>query len=159
MRRIVLLCLATALVLVSLAAHAEAIQGIREQRPNLVFGEIGGKAIIFSAGYERYLSNRFGLGVGGVGWGASGGGIGLFPVYVSFIPVGDVHSVYLSAGVTYFAGVGNWTGDGWSDWFGTFSAGYHYQSEGGFFVRPTMNMLYKGEGFLVIPGIALGGCF
>lgn len=85
MRRTVLLCLAMALVLAPLGAHAE---GVREQRPNLVFGEIGGKAVIVSAGYERYLNNQFGLGVGGVGWAASGGGIGLFPVYVAFIPGG-----------------------------------------------------------------------
>ena len=159
MRQTVLVCLVAALVLAPIAAHAEGIQGIREERPNLVFGEIGGKALIFSAGYERYFNDSFGLGVGGVGWGGSGGGIGLFPVYASFIPGKGAHSVYLSAGVTYFAGVGNWTGEGWADFFGTLSAGYHYQSEGGFFVRPTMNMLFKGEGFLVIPGIAFGGCF
>ena len=155
MRRTVLLCLTMALVLAPLGAHAE---GVREQRPNLVFGEIGGKAVIVSAGYERYLNNQFGLGVGGVGWAASGGGIGLFPVYVAFIPGGDVHSMYLSAGVTYFAGSDNWSSS-WMEWFGTFSAGYHFQSQGGFFVRPTMNLLYRGEDFFVIPGIALGGCF
>jgi len=42
---------------------------------------------------------------------------------------------------------------------GTFSAGYQHRSEGGFFVRPTMNMLYKDGGFVLIPGIALGGSF
>ncbi len=157
MRQTVLLCLVATLVLAPLGAHAE---GFREERPNLVFGEIGGKAIIFSAGYERYFTNQFGLGVGGIGWGTSEGGIGLFPVYLSFIPGKGAHSLYLSGGVTYFAGVGNWTGDdSWTDWFGTFAAGYHYQSDGGFFVRPTMNMLYRGEGFVMMPGIALGGCF
>ena len=155
MRLVVLLCLALALLLAPLGAHAE---GSREQRPNLVFGEIGGKAILFSAGYERYLTNRIGLGVGAVGWGAEGGGIGLFPVYVSLIPVGDVHSLYLSGGVTYLAGAANWD-DGWAEWVGTFSAGYMYQSESGFFVRPTMNMLYKDDGFIVIPGVAIGGSF
>jgi len=155
MRRTVLLCLAVALVLAPLGASAE---GIREQKPNLVFGEIGGKAVIISAGYERYLNNQFGIGVGGVGWAASSGGIGLFPVYVAFIPGEGAHSLYLSTGITYFAGSDSWDSN-WADWLGTFSAGYHYQSDGGFFVRPTMNLLYRGEGFIVIPGIALGGCF
>ena len=155
MRRTVLLCLAVALALAPIGASAE---GIREQHPNLVFGEIGGKAVIVSAGYERYLNNHFGLGVGGVGWAASGGGIGLFPVYASFISGEDAHNLYLSAGVTYFAGSDNWD-ENWTEWFGTFSAGYHFQSDGGFFVRPTMNLLYRGEDFIVIPGVSLGGCF
>lgn len=155
MRRAVLITLVFALILLPLVSRAE---GIRETRPNLVFGEIGGKAILFSAGYERYLNNRIGLGVGAVGWGAEGGGVGLFPVYAAVHPIGDVHSMYLSAGVTYFAGAANWD-EGWVEWVGTVSAGYQYQSEGGFFVRPTMNMLYKDDGFVVIPGVALGGSF
>ena len=155
MRQTVLLCLFLALVLAPLGAHAE---GIREQRPNLVYGEIGGKAVFFSAGYERYFNNRFGLGVGGVAFGATGGAVGFFPVYASLMPVGDIHSMYLSAGITYFAGSSNWE-EGWAEWFGTFSAGYQYQSEGGFFVRPTMSILFKDEGFLLIPGVALGGSF
>lgn len=96
MRQTVLLCLAMALILAPLGAHAE---GMREQRPNLVFGEIGGKAILFSAGYERYFNNRFGLGVGGIAFGAEGGAIGLFPIYASLIPVGDIHSLYPVPGV------------------------------------------------------------
>ena len=155
MRQTVLLCLAMALILAPLAAQAE---GMRELHPNFVFGEIGGKAIIFSAGYERYFNNYFGLGVGGIGFGAEGGAVGLFPIYASLIPVGDIHSLYLSGGVTYFAGSDNWD-EGWAEWFGTFSAGYQYQSEGGFFVRPTMNFLYKDEGFVLIPGVAIGGSF
>ena len=155
MRLSLLLVLAAALIILPLAAQAEAI---REQRPNLVFGEIGGKAVLFSAGYERYLTSRIGIGVGAVGWGAEGGGVGLFPIYATLIPVGDIHSLYLSGGITYIAGVANWD-DGWAEWVGTFSAGYQYQSENGFFVRPTMNMLYKDDGFIVIPGVAIGGSF
>jgi hypothetical protein len=123
------------LLLAPLASHAE---GIREAHPNLVYGEIGGKSIIFCPGYERYVNNRLGLGIGAVGWGGSGGGVGLFPLYVALHPIGDIHSLYLSTGITYIAGVGNWD-DSWSTWI--------------------VNMLYKGEGFVVIPGIALGGSF
>jgi hypothetical protein len=155
MRKTVLLFLVVTLMLAPLSAHGE---GIRDKRPSFVFGEIGGKAILFSAGYEHYLTNNFGLGIGAVGWGGSGGGVGLFPVYVSFIPIGDVHSLYLSAGVTYIAGVSNWDAD-WVEWVGTFSIGYQFQSEGGFFVRPTTNTLFRDGEFVVIPGIAIGGSF
>lgn len=158
MRSVLAFALVTVLLLASLTAHAE---GVREQRPSLVFGEIGGKAVIFSAGYERYFNNSFGLGVGGVAWGGSGGGVGLFPIYAALHPVGDTHSLYLSGGLTIIAGAANWGDDGdeWSTWVGTFAAGYQYQSEGGFFVRPTFNMLYREDGFVVIPGIAIGGSF
>ena len=155
MRRALLLTLVLSLILVPLASHAN---GIREERPTLVFGEIGGKAVLFSAGYERYFTNRFGLGAGGVAWGGSGGAVGLFPVYVAMHPFGDIHSMYLSTGVTYIAGVGNWS-DEWVEWVGTVSVGYQYQSTGGFFVRPTMNMFYRENGFILIPGVALGGSF
>lgn len=155
MRVVLLLTVIAALVVSPLAASGESV---REQRPNLVFGEIGGKAVIFSAGYERYFNGRVGVGAGMVGWGGSGGGVGLFPVYVAFTPIGDIHSLYLSAGVTYIAGVSNWDND-WVEWVGTASVGYQYQSTGGFFVRPTFNMLYRGDEFVIIPGIALGGSF
>jgi hypothetical protein len=61
--------------------------------------------------------------------------------------------LYLSAGVTCFAGI---TYRGWTDWFGTFSAGYQYQSDGGFFVRPTMNLLYGGDDSWLLPGVTRG---
>ena len=154
MRLGVSLCLVAMIVMAPLGAHAA---GIRETRPNLVYGELGGRAVLFSAGYERYLNSRVGIGAGGFGFGNNEGGVGLFPVYLSFIPVGDIHSLYLSAGATYLTG-GSWD-ESWGTWFGTFSAGYQYQSEGGFFVRPIMTMVYKSEGFLVLPGVTIGGSF
>jgi hypothetical protein len=154
MRFAVLLCLLAAIVTTPLGAHAT---GIRETRPNLVYGELGGRAVLFSAGYERYLTGRVGIGAGAFGFGSSDGGVGLFPVYLSFVPVGDVHSLYLSAGATYLAG-SSWD-ESWGTWFGTFSVGYQYQSESGFFVRPMMTMIYKSEGFAVLPGVTMGGSF
>jgi hypothetical protein len=155
MRSAVLLCLVLILVFGSLAARAD---GIREKRPNLVFGEIGGKAFFFNAGYERYLTNHLGLGVGAVGWGGSGGGIGLFPLYATFVPFGETHSLYMAWGITLVAGSNNWD-EGWSESIGMTAVGYTFQSEGGFFVRPTVSALYGGDDFLMIPGVALGGCF
>lgn len=152
---VLLLCLLAIVVLASFAANGE---GIRERRPNFVSGEIGGRAIIYSVNFERFLTNRVGIGAGLMGFGTSGGAVGLVPFYVSFIPVGEIHSMYCSAGATAAAGSANWeTLD--AAWLGTFSLGYQYQSETGFFARPTMNMIYNGDGWLILPGVAVGGSF
>lgn len=154
MRSAVLLCLLAIIVMAPLRAPAA---GIRETRPNLLYGEFGGRGVFFSTGYERYLNSRVGIGAGAFGLGTNEGGFGVFPVYLSFIPVGDIHSLYLSAGTTYLVG-GSWD-ESWGAWLGTFSAGYQYQSEGGFFARPLMTMLYWSDGFVVYPGITIGGSF
>ena len=154
MRFAVWMCLLAMLVMVPLGAGAA---GIRETRPNLVYGELGGRAVLFSGGYERYLNSRIGIGAGFFGFGNSDGGLALVPVYLSFVPVGDIHSLYLSGGATYLGG-GSWD-ENWGTWFGTLAVGYQYQSEAGFFVRPLMTMYYRSEGFLVLPGITIGGSF
>jgi hypothetical protein len=104
--------------------------GIREQRPNLVGGELGGRGGIASVNYERYLSNKLGVGVGGMSWGEAGG---VIPVYISIVPAGDIHALYLSAGVTF-----GWDANEGSGW-PAFSVGYQFQSQGGFFLRLSVN--------------------
>lgn len=145
------------LVLISMATPLAA-QGpnIREVRPNLVGVELGGRALIYNVFYERFLSRQIGIGAGLEGFGTGEGGVVLIPMWLSLAP-GDVHSLYLSAGATY-AAVSNWD-ELESLWFGTAAAGYLYQSEGGFFVRPTLTLLFREEGFLVLPAVSLGGSF
>lgn len=155
MRFTAFLCLLAIIVVAPLGAHG---LGSREKRPNLVSGELGGRALIYSANYERYITNQFGIGVGGMGAATGAGGFALFPLYVSFIPVGEIHSLYLSAGATVAAGTSNWD-EIESIWFGTVAIGYQYQAEGGFVVRPTVNLMYRESGFLVWPGITMGGSF
>lgn len=155
MRFMVLVSLMAVILLAALGAHGE---GIREQRPNFIGAELGGKGIIYSVDYERYFSGIVGIGVGFMAAGSSEGGAGLFPLYLSVIPVGDMHSLYLSGGVTFAVGTADW-GDFESEALGTFSIGYQYQSEGGLFVRPTMSALFQGDDFLIWPGIAIGGSF
>ncbi len=155
MRIRILLCVAAIVVLAPPGVRGG---GVRETHPNLIGGELGGKGIIYSIGYERYLRNRVGLGAGMMGFGTSDGGLGLFPLYLSVIPVGDVHSMYLSAGATLASGFDNWN-ELHSLWLGTVTAGYQYQSVGGFFVRPTLNLIFTGDGFLILPGFASGGSF
>lgn len=93
------------ILLAPLTAHGI---GIRESHPNPIGGELGGRAVLMSGGYERYITNRVGIGVRAFGLGTSSGGVGVFPVYVSVIPAGDVHGLYLSLGVTLIASASNW---------------------------------------------------
>ncbi len=154
-------------LLVVFLAGASGInaEGIREEKPTLVYGELGGRALIYSMGVERYLTNNIGIGAGVMGFGLEGGFFGLFPVYLS-LNVGDIHSMYLSAGTTIVA-ASNWD-DIHSETLFTGSIGYQYQSESGFFVRPTINIIGEtGEPddpdddkfFLILPGIAFGASF
>ena len=150
------LLLTAALGIISHSAHAD---GVRDERPNLIGGELGGRAFIYNVGYERYFTNRIGIGIGAMGFAADGGGFGMFPLYVALIPVGDVHGLYLAGGATYAGAAGNWD-EVESIWFSTLTVGYLYHSRGGFFIRPTANLIvWKGEGWIVWPGVALGGSF
>ncbi|MBN1163534.1 MAG: hypothetical protein JXB45_03070 [Candidatus Krumholzibacteriota bacterium] len=146
------------LVVIMIAPLGVQGENIRETRPTMVYGELGGRGILYSVNFERYLTPNFGIGAGGMGFGNDEGAVGLFPLFVSIIPVGDIHSLYLSAGTTAAAGSANWD-EIESVWLGTFSAGYQFQSESGIMVRATLNMIYKGENWLIIPGVAVGGSF
>ena len=68
MRFLIWLSLLGIILLVPFGAYGI---GVREQRPNLVGGELGGRGGIVSIHYERYLSNRLGVGIGGMSWGES----------------------------------------------------------------------------------------
>ena len=153
MKLAVSLVMVAAFILLPIAAFG----GIRDEKPNLIGGELGGKALIYSLSYERYFFNRVGIGVGAMGFAVSEGGVGLFPIYLSLIPVGDRHGLYISAGADY-ANASNWD-EVSGTWLGIYSIGYQYQSYSGFFVRPTINMIYKGDGYIVLPGVAIGGSF
>ena len=131
---------------------------VRDERPNLMGGELGGKAVIYNFTYERYFSHRVGVGAGFMGIGTSEGAIGLIPVYLTVTPVGNQHSLYLSVGGDIVVGSEDWD-EVDSEWLTVFSVGYLYHSLNGFFVRPTMNVIFDADDFLVLPGVALGGSF
>ena len=156
MQRAVLMCL----LVVFLAASAANGEGIREEKPTLVYGELGGKAFLYSMGVERYFTNVVGVGAGMMGFGSDEGFVGLFPIYLSLNPAGDIHSPYFSTGITIVS-ASSWDETEANVLF-TGSVGYQYQSEGGFFVRPTMNILFDTDSdgfFVVLPGVAIGGSF
>lgn len=143
MRIALFLVILGAITLASLGVRAE---GVRERRPNLISVELGGRAGIGSVQYERYFSNRFGVGVGGMSWGSAGG---VMPVYISTIPTGNVHSLYLSAGGTIF-----WDSDG-GGVLPALSIGYQHQSDSGFFLRLSVSTFWIWP----LPGLAVGGSF
>jgi hypothetical protein len=138
-----------------------AIAGVRDDHPNLVGGELLGRGLVLTLNYERFLNNQFGLGAGLMAIGTSEGTIGIVPLYASFL-VGDVHSLYLSAGGAIVGGGGS-VQDYESTWILQGSVGYQYQSPNGFFVRPlfTVNNAASGGngGFLIWPGLTIGGSF
>jgi hypothetical protein len=156
-KAVLLLALAS-ILFTPLAATAA---GVREDRPNLVGGELLGRGFALTLNYERFLTNHVGLGGGVMAIGTSDGMVGIVPLYASFL-TGNIHSLYLSAGGAFIGGGGS-VHDYESTWVMQGSVGYHFQSPGGFFVRPlfTFNQATQGSGggFLVWPGITLGGSF
>ena len=144
-----------------LAPFSTAAAGVRDDHPNLVGGELLGRGFALTLNYERFLNNHFGLGAGVMAIGTSDGTIAVVPLYASLL-TGDTHSLYLSAGGAFIGGGGS-VQDYESTWVIQGSLGYHFQSPGGFFVRPlfTFNQATQGSGgsFLIWPGITIGGSF
>jgi hypothetical protein len=138
-----------------------AVAGVRDERPNLVGGELGGRGIALTLNYERFFSNAFGAGFGFMAIGTDDGMATIAPVYLSFVP-GDTHSLYLAGGLAFIGGGGS-VEDYESDLLFQAAIGYHYHSTSGFFVRPLFTYMVPttdsdGE-FLIWPGITIGGSF
>src|SRR5262245_64737301 len=53
-----------AVVLIAALPTAARAEGVRENHPNLVGGEILGRGLVATFNYERFLNNHFGLGAG-----------------------------------------------------------------------------------------------
>ena len=152
--RVVVLLVAGALLVAPSPSSAQ----VREEHPNLIGGEVGGRGVVLTANYERFFTNNFGLGAGLMAIGASDGFVGVLPLYAS-ITLGDVHSLYLGAGTTYVFGDGSIDDDFESELLATLSLGYQFQSYGGLFVRPLFTVFFNDDDFIVWPGITIGGSF
>ena len=154
--------LALVLALVFCLASA-ATAGVRDERRTLIGSEILGRGVFVTFNMEYFLNNNFGVGGGILAAGTSDGGFLILPLYLSVVP-GDVHSVYLGAGLTVFAGTD--FGDSGSATVFTASLGYQYHSYGGLFIRPTFTLLIATEDTtggsteaLLWPGVTIGGSF
>jgi hypothetical protein len=79
----------------------------------------------------------------------------IIPLYVSWNPVGETHSVYLGAGATIETG--SFTKETWA----TITVGYEYRSKDRVVVRPTITYFAdKGRGGSgVWPGLMIGARF
>jgi hypothetical protein len=148
-----------ALLLIPIAPRISSAAGVRENRPNLVGGEVLGRGFVLTVNYERFLTNHFGLGAGFMMIGTSDGLVGVVPLYASYL-TGDKHSLYLGAGAAFLSEGGS-VNDYESTWVLQGSIGYHFQSPSGFFVRPlfTFNQEAGGGDFLLWPGVTIGGSF
>ncbi len=141
-----------------LATNVEA--QIRKERSTFVGGEILGRGLFLTVNFERFVIPQVGLGAGVMGVGSSDGAVFILPLYASYVP-GDIHSVYLSGGVTVLGGGGD-AKDFESAFLITASVGYQYQSESGLFVRPLFSLIVpteESDDFIIWPGIAIGGSF
>jgi hypothetical protein len=152
--------LATVVSLVALPLVVTA--GMHQERRNLIGGELGGRGLILTLNYERFVSNDMALGAGFMGISSGGAAVAVIPMYVSFVP-GETHSPYLAGGVTLLTGSGNFQ-DWESTWLFNLSAGYQFTSAGGFFVRPMFTLLRpvdagSGDSYIVWPGLTIGGSF
>jgi hypothetical protein len=137
-------------------AHAQTIE-----QPNIVGAELFGRALIYSANYERYFKGRVGVGSGIAYWHFDGNTF-IVPLYVSATPMGRTHSLYLSAGATF--GVTNESFWGSSRNYssgkvGTLTAGYQFRSRDGFIIRPVVTLFYNRSGAIGWPGVMIGHTF
>ena len=131
---------------------------VREQRPNVVGGELLGRGLLLSLNYERFFTNTLGIGGGFMAVGFENEFIGVLPLYAS-VALGDVHAFYMGAGVTYVFGEGSSGSDFDSEALGTISLGYQFQSYGGFLIRPLFTYFRADGEALLWPGITIGASF
>ncbi|MBI3073348.1 MAG: hypothetical protein HYY84_14635 [Deltaproteobacteria bacterium] len=140
-------------------AVTKSTKNVREERPNVVSGQLLGRGILYTVNYERYFASWLGIGAGVMGFAASGGGFGMVPVYLSLNPFGDEHSLYVSPGVMFAFGTFTGINSTLSQVIGTAEIGWQMQLRSGFMMRAGVDLLYGSGGFIVWPGVAFGGSF
>jgi hypothetical protein len=159
-------CLFTMIVLLT-ARVAEAQTGPDDPR-NLIGLEVLGRAGIYSVNYERLVTPRIAVGIGFARWSVSGGFFSYaktstvhLPMYVSWNPLGDIHSLYIAAGSTmslskreYLSTRSSFQ----STVMGTATLGYQFRSLSGFLVRPSVSYLSNDRG-IFWPGLTIGLTF
>src|SRR6478672_4364313 len=75
------------MLLLSLGSSAQG-QTVSQGGPNFIGVELLGRAFLYSINYERYITQRFGIGVGIATWEIDNRVIGIFPLYMSVTPIG-----------------------------------------------------------------------
>ena len=157
----------TALLLAARSANAQTLAG---ENPNVIGIELLGRAGLYSVNYERFITPRVGFGVGFARDTLIGGFFSytrsdstLVPIYVSWTPIGDRHSIYVGAGTTVSTVkqtdlISHAPSRSWGS-IGTATFGYQYRSSRGLLVRPTVSRLFTSTSGTFWPGITLGVTF
>ena len=153
-------CFVFLIILLSLNRPAEAQSSTGD--PNLIGVELLGRAGIYSVNYERLIARGAGLGAGFAYWGGSTDHAVLVPLYASWTPIGQTHSLYLGTGatvvvtnVTLFGGSRPYDAGG----IGHATVGYQFRSRSGLVIRPAANYFFGEGGGVLWPGIMIGGTF
>ena len=165
-QRIVRPLIVVILLLLSVST-ANAQTSSREAR-NLIGLELLGRAGIYSVNYERLIKPRVGFGLGVARWSTQGcfftcskSNTVIVPLYVSWNPVGDTHSLYVAAGTTLkVSKVDRSRSTSYSaDAIATATVGYQYRSSGGFLIRPTVSRVVGPDWTAIWPGVTMGFTF
>ena len=121
-----------------------------------------GRAVLYSANFERYFTKRLGMGtgIGILGFGSENSFI--VPLYFSAKPIGDKHSMYVGGGATITrSNLSLFWGrrDYETSVLGSATLGYQYRTVGGMVIRPTVNFFFPRDGLVAWPGIMIGRSF
>ncbi len=138
---------------IAILLSATAARAQNQDGPNVAGVEILGRGIVYSGNYERYVK-RIGLGVGVAAWHIDKTVL-VVPMYVSFRPIGDTHSLYLATGATVGSEVSTLFTKPTAV-YGTASVGYEHISKSGLVLRPTYTLLFGRGGNLLWPGFLIG---
>ena len=137
-----------AILLSATAAQAQSPHG-----SNFAGVELLGRGILYTLNFERY-ARRAGVGIGIAAW-RFDKTVLVVPMYVSFRPIGQTHSLYLSAGATVGLQVSTLRTSPTAV-YGTATVGYEHLSKSGLVLRPTYTFLFAPEGGVLWPGFQIG---
>lgn len=142
---------------------------MREAHPSVVYGELLGKGLVYSVGFDHNIRRWLGV---GASFAYVSPAVHISP-YVNLYPVGGRSSalliqtglqvVHISDNTSELHGNLLWpSGEGEQskrgfDFGGQTSIGYEYRS--GFLFRVAVLLMYNAEGVMPWPGLTFGGAF
>lgn len=141
-----------------------------QTKPNSIYFEALGSAVIYSINYDRLFTENFGGRIGFMYLSeldfifVSAKDLLFIPVTLNYF-VGGKHKLELGAGAV-FAGVsstgafGFKSGNAQSNIVGTATIGYRFQkSKGGFLFRISFTPFFTSKGIVPYGGVSMGMCF
>jgi hypothetical protein len=149
------------LIVVLLLPATSLLAQSRAEKPNDFTLELGGRCIVYSLSYQRFISEQVGLEIGASMLGGTdvsviflSGGARFYLTKKNATPCLAGGIVFVTAGTS----AGPFGEDSASGVYFYASPGFEYRTSGGFVFRASVNILIK-EGFFVWPGLTLGIAF